>query len=120
MKTIVYSVLAVSLLMSCGRDNDDISTLPKPTPEVKVNVKDFSLEKTEVYLKRGEKASIKILSGNGEYQISQYTQQVAIVNISNDKQSVEINALGTSGASTRIKVIDVKSKKEIPITIHIQ
>lgn len=100
------------MLVSCSRDNDIT------TEELKEEVvlRDFSLEKTHITIKKGEIGRIKILSGNGEYDYT--SNEVAIINLSEDKEYIEIRGILESSRLT--KITDIKSKKSIQVRIDIE
>lgn len=115
---ITYLVIATimgSITISCERDESLPQVMETKKEEV-APLKDFVLEKKEVVVKKGSTEKIKIISGNGEYD---YTQNlgIATLNISGDKQYVEITAL-QDGGTIKTDIIDEKSGKRIEITIH--
>lgn len=115
MMHLVIAVIVGSTLASCGRD-DDYPKAIEPKKEEIVPLKDFTLEKIEIIVKKGATEKIKITSGNGEYD---YTQNlgVALLNLSRDKGYFEITALQDGGVATT-HITDIKSGKRIKITIH--
>lgn len=115
MMQLVFAIMIGGTLLSCGRD-DDYPRVIEPKKEEIVPLKDFTLEKTEITVKRGISERIIITSGNGEYD---YTQNlgVALLNLSRDKGYFEITALQDGGMATT-HITDIKSGKRIKITIH--
>ncbi|WP_372474667.1 hypothetical protein AB4865_05220 [Capnocytophaga sp. ARDL2] len=112
---LMIATMVIGTLASCGRD-DDYSKSTEPKKESITPLKKFTLEKTEITIKRGKTDRIKIISGNGDYD---YTQnlQIAIINLSKDKEYLEITALKEGGrASTYIT--DTKSGKSINIIVN--
>ncbi|MDO4762916.1 MAG: hypothetical protein Q4A00_00820 [Flavobacteriaceae bacterium] len=119
-KISMYLVVAVFSVVSCGRDEEMPKTIEQPKKE-NAPLNDFTLEKTDVFVKKGTTERIKITSGNGDYDYQQtlFLRQIplAIINLSADKQYLEITALQDGGtASTHIT--DVKSGKRIRIMIN--
>lgn len=102
------------LAVACGRDNDVI--LDEVKKEEIKPLKDFTLEKAEITIKKGEIGRIKILSGNGDYDYN--SNQVAIISISADKQYVEIRGL-LAGGKTESTITDTKIKKSIRISVDV-
>lgn len=117
-KMLLSTMMVVSgvTMISCNRDDDRINKETENSEIGAISLKEFSLEKTEISVKRGKTEKIRILSGNGNYD---YTQnlQVAIINLSKDKEYLEITAL-QDGGTTSTHVTDIKSGKRIKITIH--
>lgn len=112
---LVASVVAMATVVSCGRDEEMPKAIEQPKKE-NAQLKDFTLEKTEVWVQKGKTEKIKITSGNGDYNYTQNLQE-ALINLSRDKEYLEIIALKDGGMATT-HITDVKSGKQIKITIH--
>ncbi|MDO4880874.1 MAG: leucine-rich repeat domain-containing protein [Capnocytophaga sp.] len=99
-----FLLLMAMAIAQCSKD-DKAPETPK--------FKDFSIEKTEISLVEKQKGSIKITSGNEDYQIiaSEESKKIASASITSDKKSIEITAI--QEGKTEISIKDNKVPDQV-------
>ena len=73
-----------ALLVSCSKDNDDIKSTPKEEQKEPEKFAKLKLSTTQLTIQLGNKATINILEGSGDYNCQMADTKVATAVLENN------------------------------------
>ena len=104
-----------ALLVSCSKDNDDIKSTPKEEQKEPEKFAKLKLSTTQLTIQLGNKATINILEGSGDYNCQMADTKVATAVLENNIITINSIAIGKSN----LIVTDKKSNEQVKVEISV-